>query len=81
MGQLLQLLQSEPVASKSLAKEGGLDEILKKIEGIGSIDDPLLTLGVTDTSLPRVDNDPRGFLGATAKTAQPYQTKEVRSQF
>lgn len=37
------LLQSDPVTctTKSLAKNGDLDEILKKIEGNGSIDDPL----------------------------------------
>ena len=40
------LLHSAAVTTKSLAKDGGLDEILKKIKGILSIDNPLLTLGV-----------------------------------
>ena len=52
-----------------------MDEILQKIKAIGSIDNPLLTLGITDTSLPRVDNDLQVFLGATATTAQPAKEK------
>ncbi|KAL9962934.1 hypothetical protein ACROYT_G032089 [Oculina patagonica] len=64
------LLDPDPVTTKSLAKDGGLDEILKKIEGIGAIDDPLLTLGATETPLPRLDNDPQVFLGTSAKAAQ-----------
>lgn len=63
-------LDPDPVTTKSLAKDGGLDEILKKIEGIGGIDDPLLTLGATETPLPRLDNDPQVFLGTNAKPAQ-----------
>ena len=34
-----------PVTTKSLAKNSGLDGILKKIEGMGSLDDSLLGLG------------------------------------
>ena len=30
----------------------GLDESIKKIEGIGALDDPLLTLGATKSTLP-----------------------------
>ena len=63
-------LDPDPVTTKSLAKDGGLDEILKKIEGIGGIDDPLLTLGATETPLPRLDSDPQVFLGTNAKPAQ-----------
>lgn len=61
------LIDPEPVTTKSLAKNGGLDEILKKIEGIVSIDDPLLTPGDTETPLLRLDNNPQVYLGATAK--------------
>ena len=38
--------------AKSLVKDGGLDEILKKIEGIGALDDPLLALGATKSTMP-----------------------------
>ena len=30
----------------------GLDESIKKIEGVGELDDPLLTLGATKSTLP-----------------------------
>lgn len=60
-------LNPEPVTAKSLAKDGELDEILKKIEGMSAIDEPLLSLGVTETPLPRLDNDSQVFLGSTAK--------------
>ena len=53
-----------------------MDKIPKKIEGIGSIVDPLQTLGVTDTSLKRLDNDLQVFLGAPLKTAQPAKGGE-----
>ena len=33
-------------------KDGGLDEILKKIEGIGALDGPLLALGATKSIMP-----------------------------
>lgn len=36
----------------------------------------MLTLGITDPSLPRLDNDPQVFLGAPAKTAQPAKGGE-----
>ena len=63
----------EPVTTKSLAKDGGLDEILKKIEGAGSLEDSLLALGSTEpfinppaskpSAIQRLDNDPHVFLG------------------
>ena len=65
----------DPVNTKSLAKDGGLEEMLKEIEGIGATDDPLLTLGTTKSPLHRLDNDPQVFLGASS----PVQ--EVRSHF
>ena len=39
---------TDPVTTKSLAKDGGLEEIMKKIEGAGSLEDSLLALGSTD---------------------------------
>ena len=74
---------TDPVTTKSLAKDGGLEEILKKIEGAGSLEDSLLALGSTDlfpgktpaaensstlnSTLPRLDNDPHVFLGRHQK--------------
>ena len=63
---------SDPITTKSLASDGGLEEILKKIESAGSLDESLLALGSTDFSsakppalnmstLPRLDNDPHVF--------------------
>ena len=43
---------STSVTAKSLVKDGGLDEILKKIEGIGPFDDPLLALRATKSTMP-----------------------------
>ena len=70
---------AEPVKTKSLAKDGGLDEILKKIEGAGSLEDSLLALGSTEpfinplaskpSAITRLDNDPHVFLGPTNKAA------------
>ena len=73
--------ESTPVTTKSLAKDGGLEEILKKIEGAGSLEDSLLALGTTDFSgseksqatlnpstLSRLDNNPHVFLGRQQKT-------------
>ena len=42
--------ESTPVTTKTLAKDGGLEEILKKIEGAGTLEDSLLALGTTDFS-------------------------------
>ena len=64
---------NDPITTKSLASDGGLEEILKKIESAGSLDESLLALGSTDFSsakppalntstLPRLDNDPHVFL-------------------
>lgn len=39
---------TDPITTKSLAKDGGLEEILKKIEGAGSLEDSLLAIGSTD---------------------------------
>ena len=41
---------SDPITTKSLASDGGLEEILKKIESAGSLDECLLALGSTDFS-------------------------------
>ena len=48
-------------------KDGGLDEFLKKIEGIGAFDGPLPALRATKSTMP-----------ATSKAAA---RKEVRSPF
>lgn len=59
---------NKPITTKSLAKDGSLDEILKNIEALaaGSLEDSLLALGSTEpfgktptksSSLPRLDND------------------------
>ncbi|KAK3753557.1 hypothetical protein QZH41_001658 [Actinostola sp. cb2023] len=63
--------ETTPVTTKTLAKDGGLEEILKKIEGI-SLDDPLYTLGATEqpslsAPLGRLDQNPQVFLGSTAQ--------------
>ena len=42
--------KSIPVTTKSLAKDGNLEEILKKVEGVGSQEDSLLALGTTNFS-------------------------------
>ena len=41
---------SDPITTKSLASDGGLEEILKKIESAGSLDECLLALGSTHFS-------------------------------
>ena len=43
---------STSVTAKSLVKDGRIDEILKKIEGIGPFDDPLLALRATKSTMP-----------------------------
>ena len=68
-----------PIRTKKqlLVKDIGLEEILKKIEGAGSLQDSLLALGSTKpftsdpsqpTPLPRVDNNPHVFLDPTTET-------------
>jgi len=58
--------ESTPVTTKSLASDGGLEDLLKKIGGI-SMDDPLVTLGAAgqpfSITLERVENNPQVFLG------------------
>ena len=58
--------EGTPVTTKSLANDGCLEDLLKKIGGI-SMDDPLLTLGATrqplSGPLKGVDNNPQVFLG------------------
>ncbi|KAK3746307.1 hypothetical protein QZH41_015390, partial [Actinostola sp. cb2023] len=60
--------ETTPVTTKTLAKDGGLEEILKKIE----LDDPLYTLGATEqpslsAPLGRLDQNPQVFLGSTTQ--------------
>ena len=72
--------KSIPVTTKSLAKDGSLEEILNKAEGVSSLEDSLLALGMTNLSgsgkspatlnsstLSRLDNDPHMFLGHRQK--------------
>lgn len=42
---------STPVTTRALVKDGGLDEILKKIEGIGAFDGPLPALRATKSTM------------------------------
>ncbi|KAK3739566.1 hypothetical protein QZH41_006376 [Actinostola sp. cb2023] len=76
--------ETTPVTTKTLTKDGGLEEILKKIEGI-SLDDPLYTLGATEqpslsAPLGRLDQNPQVFLGSTtqqsSKKGEPVQLDE-----
>ena len=61
---------SDPITTKSLASDGGLEEILKKIESAGSLDESLLATefssakppALNTSTLPRLDNDPHVFL-------------------
>ena len=80
---------TDPITTKSLAKDSGLEEILKKIEGADSLEDSLLTIGSTDlfagktpvaqnsstlsSTLPRLDNDPHVFLGRQQKAIGTQQ--------
>ena len=67
----------EPVTTKSLAKNGGLDEILKQIEGAGYLKDSLLALSSSEpfinplaskpSTITQLDNDSHVFLGPTNK--------------
>ena len=72
--------EGTPVTTKSLANDGGLEELLKKIGGI-SMDDPLLTLGATDQPLTgpleRVDNNPQVFLGTQHQAQKKGETKPL----
>ena len=74
--------ESIPVTTKFLAKDGNLDKILKKVEGVGSQEDSLLALGTTDFSgsgklpamlnlstLSQLDNDPHVFLAVSKMQA------------
>ena len=72
--------ESTPVTTKSLANDGGLEDLLKKIGGI-SMDDPLLKLGATEQPFPvlleRDDNNPQMFLG-TQHQAQSKEEGETK---
>ena len=72
--------ENSPVTTKSLATDGGLEEILTKIEGTVSLEHSILTLGTTDlngsgksqatlnsSALSRLDTDPHLFLGRRQK--------------
>lgn len=37
-----------PVTNKTLAKDGGLEEVLKKIEGAGTLEHSVFALGTPD---------------------------------
>ena len=75
---------SNPITTKSLASDGGLEEILKKIESAGLLDESLLALGSTDfpsakppalntSTLPRLDNDLHVFFGLQQKGTSAKQ--------
>ena len=71
--------EDTPVTTKSLANDGGLEDLLKKIGGV-SLDDPFVTLGATEhllsVPLERVDNNPQVFLGT--QQAQPKKGGETK---
>ncbi|KAK3703835.1 hypothetical protein QZH41_012447, partial [Actinostola sp. cb2023] len=72
--------ETTPVTTKTLAKDGGLEEIFKKIEGI-SLDDPLYTLGATEqpslsAPLGRLDQNPQVFLGSTTQQSSKKGGRE-----
>ena len=75
---------SNPITTKSLASDGGLEEILKKIESARLLDESLLALGSTDfpsakppalntSTLPRLDNDLHVFFGLQQKGTSAKQ--------
>ena len=68
-------IKTTPVTTKTLANNGGLEELLKKIAGV-SLNDPPVTRGATEqplfVPLERVDNNLQVFLA--------YRTRrEMRS--
>ena len=61
-------ISPDPVNIKSLAKDGGLEEVLNEIEGIGALDGSLLAPSAAESLMgQRLDNDPPVFLGAATK--------------
>ena len=79
--------ENTPVTTKTLAKDGGLEEILKKIEGAGTLEDSLLALGTTDFSgsgkspamlnSTTLDNDTHMFLGRQQKAGTKQGEKPL----
>ena len=63
-------IETTIVTTKTLASDGGLEELLKKIGGV-SLDHPLVILGATEqplsVPLERFDNNPQVFLGTQEK--------------
>ena len=78
-----------PITTKTLAKDAGLDKILTKIDGFGSLEDSLLALGSTEplsgasvdkmstSSIPRLSNDPHVFLGPQSNVATKQGEKPL----
>ena len=64
-------IETTPVTTKTLANNGGLEELLKKITGV-SLNDPPVTRGATEqpliVPLERVHNNLQVFLGIQDKT-------------
>ena len=64
-------IETTPVTTKTLASNGGIEELLKKIAGV-SLDDPPVTRGATEkplfVPLQRADNNLQVFLGIQDKT-------------
>ena len=63
-------IKTTPVTTKTLANNGGLEELLKKIAGV-SLNDPPVTRGATEqpliVPLERVHNNLQVFLGIQDK--------------
>ena len=64
------LLQFESVTTKSLAKDGGLEGILKKIEGTGSIDDRFADAGRNRYINPTLRQGPASFSCSNCENGQ-----------
>ena len=65
------LIETTPVTTKTLASNGGIEELLKKIAGV-SLHDPPVTRGATEkplfVPLERADHNLQVFLGIEDKT-------------
>lgn len=82
--------ETTPVTTKTVAKDGGLEEILKKIDEIGTLENSILALLTTDfsgsgkspatlnsTTLSRLDNDQHVFLGRQQKAGTKQGEKPL----
>ena len=64
---------SDPMTTKSLASDGGLEEILKKIWSAGTDFSSTKPVALNTSTLPRLDKDPHVFLGLQQKGTSTKQ--------